>query len=122
MNNLCYILGSGIMDNPDLFKGMCILVLSALFGWLAFMAYQKMEQSSKGIYPIAFAILVISTLVCFFFGIYTLSTLVPKEKHTPVIEKAEYENHEYLIFKQSSLSSSVIHNPDCPCRKKMWAK
>lgn len=82
---------------------------------------QKNDKQLKVIYYIILVVLFVWTLFSFYVY-YTLSPLVKTEVHSPDIEKIEYENHEYLIFRQNEYSSSVIHNPDCPCRKWMFAK
>lgn len=33
------------------------------------------------------------------------------------LNKAEFEGHSYIIYKGSQ-KGGIIHDPDCPCRKK----
>lgn len=113
MSIMMYILGSGIMENPTLLWFALFLsaaIICGLLGWQMFERYDK-----KSLYYVA-GTLFFAAIICFFICLYHFAKLLPAEKPYPRVEKMEFENHEYLIFKEK-FSSDVIHNPDCECRK-----
>jgi len=113
MNIMMYILGSGIMENPILFNFVLFLSIAIILGLLAWEAFRRSE---KAIMVIMACLLGVAAMICLFVSVYHLAKLMPKEKAYPRVEKMEYENHEYLIFREK-FSIDVVHNPDCECRK-----
>ena len=115
MKNLCYILGSGIMDDPILFRFCVCLVLALMFSYVSWKMIDRQDKHKMflvGAFITGIASLCLLCQTC-----YYLTALEKKETEGPQIEKVEYANHEYLVYKES-----IIHNPDCPCRKKFWHK
>lgn len=113
MNIMMYILGSGIMENPILFNFVLFLSIAIILGLLAWEAFRRSE---KTVMAIITCLLGVAAMICLFVSVYHLAKLMPKEKAYPRVEKMEYENHEYLIFREK-FSIDVVHNPECECRK-----
>lgn len=113
MNIMTYILGSGIMENPILFNFVLFLSFAIILGLLALEAFRHSEKRGMIIMT---CLLAVSAIICLFVSVYHLDKLMPKDKPYPRVEKMEYENHEYLIFREK-FSIDVVHNPDCECRK-----
>ena len=113
MNIMMYILGSGIMEIPILFNFILFLSIAIVLGLLA---WEVFRRSEKAIMVIMTCLLGVAAMICLFVSVYHLAKLMPKEKAFPRVEKMEYENHEYLIFRDK-FSIDVVHNPDCACRK-----
>ena len=113
MNIMMYILGSGVMENPTLLWFTMFLCAAIIFGLLGWQAFERSEKKSMFIVSV---VLFVAAVICFFVCLYHFTKILPSEKPYPRVEKMEFENHEYLIFKDK-FSSDVIHNPDCECRK-----
>jgi len=113
MSIMMYILGSGVMENSTLLW-FTMFLCAAIFPWL--LGWQAFERSEKKSMFIVSVILYVATVICFFLCLFHFTKIPPSEKPYPRVEKMEFENHEYLIFKDK-FSSDVIHNPDCECRK-----
>ena len=114
MNNLMFILGSGIMENPIMLRFVLFLTAAIILGLIGYEAFKKADK------PLMFnltCVFAVACMICFFVSVYYGLKLLPEEKkHYPRVEKMEYENHEYLIFREK-FSVDVIHNPECECRK-----
>ncbi len=113
MNIMMYILGSGVMENPTLLWFTMFLCAAIIFGLLGWQAFERSEKKSMFIVSV---VLFFAAVICFFVCLYHFTKILPSENPCPRVEKMEFENHEYLIFKDK-FSSDVIHNPDCECRK-----
>lgn len=114
MNMLCYILGSGVMSKPYVFEIVVSVCVMMLFAFLASYGLKKAASVRRGwmswLIALCGGLAIIAFLsTCFFFE---KAFRVPEKKHEP-FEKVEYEDHEYLIYK----NREIIHNPNCPCRK-----
>lgn len=113
MDIMMYILGSGIMENPIFFNFVLFLSIAIILGLLAWEAFRRSE---KRVMIIATCLLVVAAMICLFVSVYHLDKLMPKDKPYPRVEKMEYKDHEFLIFRDK-FSIDVVHNPDCECRK-----
>lgn len=114
MNMFCYILGSGIMDKPyavEIAISICVMVMFGYLMWYGFRraAAVRKEWMSWCVALCGAVAFVAFFSICYFFE----KALRVNEKKQEPFEKVEYENHEYLIFKDRE----IFHNPNCPCRK-----
>lgn len=115
MNTMLYILGSGIMDNPFLLNFVVFLFITIVLVFLSRKTFWLSEKRGIGMVVLT-CLLSVAAMISLFISFYHLAKLLPEERNSPRVEKVEYEDHEYLIFKDN-FSRNVIHNPDCKCRK-----
>lgn len=114
MDNMMFILGSGIMEDPTIFRFSLFFSMSIFLCLLSFVGLRKADNDYMFVLTCVFAI---GCMVSFFFSAYYLTKLLSEEKtHHPRVEKMEYENHQFLIFREK-LSFDVVHDPECECRK-----
>lgn len=110
MNTTLYILGSRIMDNPDVVPFSCVLLTACLFVWLACRVLEKGSERNE--YQVC-----LFSLLCFasiLIGIHLLAEGAEKGRKDKLhVEKKEFENHYYFLFG----GHSIIHDPACACRK-----
>ena len=114
MNMFCYILGSGIMDKPYAIViaiSICVMVIFGYLMWygLKRAASVRKEWMSWCVVLCGVVAFVSFISICYFFE----KALLVNEKKQEPFEKVEYEDHEYLIYKDRE----ILHNPNCPCRK-----
>lgn len=78
-----------------------------------------MDSNSK------FALTIIGVFVGIFLGIIVLICVLPKSKYERwvddrTVDMIHQDGHQYLVFKFSGqYGMGVVHNPDCPCFKKI---
>lgn len=101
------------IETPIVIYFVLFLSIAIILGLLAWKVYQRSEKTVMVIMP---CLLGMAAMICLFASVYHLNQLISKDKPYPRVEKMEYENHEYLIFREK-FSIVVIHNPDCECRK-----
>lgn len=115
MNIMMFILGSGIMENPTLLWFAGFLSAAIIFGLLAWQIFERYENPN---WTILACMMAVAAIIFFFRSIYHLSKMLPTDnKPYPRVEKMEFENHDYLIFREK-FSFEVVHNPECACRQK----
>ncbi len=111
MDMFGYILGSGIMNKPYVFEIAICISFMVLFVLISWYACKKATMGPQ--------LRLVSTIVCgaivimAFFFLFHADAFYVNEKKPESFEKVEYENHEYLIYKDRE----IFHNPNCPCRK-----
>lgn len=114
MNMFSYILGSGIMDKPYAVEIAISICMMVLFGYVVWYGFKRAASVRKEWMSWCVALFVAVAFVSFFSICYFfVKALHVNEKKQEPFEKVEYENHEYLIFKDRE----IFHNPNCPCRK-----
>lgn len=114
MNMFCYILGSGIMDKPYAVEIAISICMMVLFGYVVWYGFKRAASVRKEWFCWCVALCADVAVVAFLSTFYfCVKALRVNEKKQEPFEKVEYENHEYLIFKDRE----IFHNPNCPCRK-----
>lgn len=114
MNMFCYILGSGIMDKPYAVEIAISICMMVLFGYVVWYGFKRAASVRKEWFCWCVALCAVVAVVAFLSTFYfCVKALRVNEKKQEPFEKVEYENHEYLIFKDRE----IFHNPNCPCRK-----
>jgi hypothetical protein len=104
-----YILGSGILDNPNVVPSFVFLLLACLSAWLACRSLEKAIKEKEYL-PFVFSVLCVVCLIACFTFIYQGAE--EQRRNDGHVEKMEFENHDYLLFKDKG----VIHDPACECR------
>ena len=110
METSSYVLGSGILGNPNIVPSCLFMFLSCLSAWLACRILEK-GREGRDWQVLFFSILcVVGFLACF----VTIHNGAKDKRRSEVgVEKVEFENHDYLLFKDKG----VVHDPACECRK-----
>lgn len=108
-----YILASGIIGDPIVIYIVLLLSIAIIVSLLLWEAFRRSDNTVMAIMT---SLLGVAAMICLFISVYHFDKPMSKEKAYPRVEKMEYENHEYLLFREK-FSIVVIHNPDCECRK-----
>lgn len=109
--NMLFLLGSGMMERPYFWYSLLYLALMVVFCLLFMKAVDRSER--KG-WRVVMWFSVPASIVCLLLFVMSFDKDSDKEqKMRSPIKEFVYNNHEYLVWR----NRSIVHNPNCRCRK-----